>query len=303
MTDRIGAYTFLPWLRQGIAAADRRRSTRSARRAHAPSGPTLDVSFDVNGQPLDPKTVSSWSAPATSSASTRARSCAPSRATGSPTSSRTTSPSSSSTTRTSRGATRRAAPAPGHRLRPWLVVLVLDRGRVRAGWPTRPGPLPSDPPRRSARPGRPLPARRQTWAVGPRARQPGHQRRPHTDTRPDRRTPSRTRARPTPTRLSRLSPRKARAARRITLRGPGLRDRPPGRAGLDPSGRRPGAVVGRSGSTPSSTAGTSARASGATSSTSSTCSRPRPVDDAGRRPRHGRPAAGFRRAGAEPIRR
>ena len=73
------------------------------------------------------------------------RSSAPSRATGSPTSSRTTCRTSSSTTRTSRGATRRPRRDAGaHRLRPWLALVVLDGGRVRATARHGPGrPLPS----------------------------------------------------------------------------------------------------------------------------------------------------------------
>ena len=80
----------------------------------------------------DRRATSSCTALATSSGSTPPASSAPSRATGSPTSRPTTCRSSSSTRRTSPGATRRRSPSDGgRRMRPWLTLVVLDRGRVR----------------------------------------------------------------------------------------------------------------------------------------------------------------------------
>ena len=136
--DRAVAHLLVPAL-----AAQRRRRTRSRRPTATPASRCARrcrVDLTVTGDEARRRRGREARAPgrrastarATSSASTPAPSSRSSRATGSRTSSRTTCPTSSSTTRTSPGATRpRRADGTEHRLRPWLALVVLSRGRVR----------------------------------------------------------------------------------------------------------------------------------------------------------------------------
>ncbi len=112
MSD-LGACSFLPWLRQGLASRIRNADLDPSVQSRV----QVDVQLTVRGpgsagasRLRRSRGPSRSSAPATSSASTAARSCASSRATGSRTSSRITSRTSSSTTRTFRGATRPRRP-------------------------------------------------------------------------------------------------------------------------------------------------------------------------------------------------
>ncbi len=131
MTDPIGTYSFLPWLRRGIAnrigAGRPRRGDRAPR---STSTVTIEGSRGATAgrRPRAPGSTSRCTGPATSSASTPRAISASSRATGSRTSSRTTSRRSSSTTRTCRGATRPRRPTDRRPPAPWLALVVLDRG-------------------------------------------------------------------------------------------------------------------------------------------------------------------------------
>ena len=113
MSD-LGVYSFLPWLRQGLANriqnADLDASVRARVQVDGAGDRSRDQAVGRRARRRRSRARSRCSVPATSSASTRGRSSASSRATGSRTSSRTTLPTSSSTTRTSRGGTRRRRP-------------------------------------------------------------------------------------------------------------------------------------------------------------------------------------------------
>ena len=126
----VGRYSFLPWMRRGIA-------NQLTAPAAAASRATLTVSLTVSPSERRRRCRRS-----------QVRSIGPgdvlginpqqiirTRAArrGSPISSRTTSPSSSSTTRIFRGATRRRAADGGtHRLPPWLTLFVLKEGEFDA---------------------------------------------------------------------------------------------------------------------------------------------------------------------------
>ena len=128
MSD-LGTYSFLPWLRQGLANQiqspdfDTTVKVRAPYRRHARR--RAATSSGGGTQTRRRSTLRSRSsARATSSASSGAPSCAPSRATGSRISSRTTSPTSSSTTKISLALHARRARRAKGRLRPWMT---LDR--------------------------------------------------------------------------------------------------------------------------------------------------------------------------------
>ena len=139
MADRIASYTFLPWLRQGIASQIE-EVDRLGAPGNSPERASLDISVDLNGQPLT-KSVSL---------------IGPGDVVG-------LNPRSVVRTEPRHWITdfepnylafvefydedfpwryTPAAPAPGHRLRPWIAVLVLTEGEY-SRTATRPGPLPS----------------------------------------------------------------------------------------------------------------------------------------------------------------
>ena len=112
--SEIGTYTFLPWLRSGIANRIETGDldTSVTTRASVDVELTLKGTGGEGGEVSEPVDAPgrARTARATSSASRPPPSSATSRRTGSPTSSPTTSPTSSSTTRTSPTATRRRHP-------------------------------------------------------------------------------------------------------------------------------------------------------------------------------------------------
>jgi hypothetical protein len=138
MAGRVASYTFLPWLRQGIASQIDQVDTLGAPSTSTERA-TLEVGFDVNGRPLS-NTVSV---------------IGPGDIVG-------INPRAVVRTDPRRWITdfepnylafiefydedfpwryTPARPAPGHRLRPWLVVVVLTEDEYTRA-PTQPGPLP-----------------------------------------------------------------------------------------------------------------------------------------------------------------
>ena len=191
MPDRIASYTFLPWLRQGIAS-EIDEIDRLGAPGSSPTRADLDISVDLNGAPVT-KTVS------------------------------LVGPGDVDRPQPARRRAHRAA-ALDHQLRAQLSRLrrVLRRGlpvalHAGGGWrpgigcgrgwcwscwprtssvadPTPPGPLPAirlDGP--NVVPTDLFPPVDRGLGVGARARQPGHQPRPNADARADRRRPGRAR--------------------------------------------------------------------------------------------------------------
>ena len=138
MAGRIASYTFLPWLRQGIASVIDQVDTLGAP-STSPERATLDVGFDLNGQPLS-NTVSL---------------IGPGDVVG-------INPRAVVRTDPRRWITdfepnylvfiefydedfpwryTPARAAAGHRLRPWIFVVVVSEGEYTRGG-TQPGPLP-----------------------------------------------------------------------------------------------------------------------------------------------------------------
>ena len=149
MSKPLGTYSFLPWLRQGLAnqitAADFDAGGEGPRaRCTCSSKLTRRQDRRRHRRRADARARSRCSARATSSASIGARSSASSRATGSRTSSRTTSPHIEFYDEDFPWRYTPAAPdlAKG-RLRPWLTLVVLAEGRVhRRARTSRTSPLP-----------------------------------------------------------------------------------------------------------------------------------------------------------------
>ena len=168
-----------------------------------------------------------WSGPATSSASIRRWSSAPSRGLDHRLRAELPRRTSSSTTRTSPGATRPRSRHGEHGCMPWITLLVLDEGRVRAA------DAPGGRCRRSSsrRPPRSPTSSRRRPAVGVGAR--SRQRRARTGTRAESRRAGAGCCAATPTRLLRLDVARDGSSRTRgyhAVRDPDVRGRPPGRA-------------------------------------------------------------------------